>query len=335
MQHAWRYSAGIVLGLLLCGSCRAATRDTAPADAATGTQGAWLKHAVASLSAMPDTDALVTAAVLERQLPDGQARSIGLLDRAVASAPHAADIGLLDITTCSGQAGCDALKREARLRHVDPRNGNLWMVTLHDASKRNDRSRIDSVLSRMAQSDRFDVHFISLGRRFLVALKRIPPPPGAVGASADSLRQMQAMSLVAAFVLPPMQDLVNACRPGNPVHDARRKTCRAIADPLRRSDSLIPEMIGLRLQEWTARDAADKDDAMAQRRRLQWKMRQLSDVSGTAAMPPASQIGIMLAHGNEVDGIDAMLLATGRPLVPPAHWQPAPPASASTPQAHP
>src|SRR6185312_15756266 len=188
---------------------------------------------------------------------------------------------------------------------------------------------------RMAQSDRFDVHFMSLGRRFLVALKRIPPPPGAAGASADSLRQMQAMSLVAAFVLPPMQDLVDACRPGNPVHDARRKTCRAIADALRRSDSLIPEMIGLRLQEWTARDAADKDDALARRRRLQWKMRQLSDVSGTAAMPPASQVGIMLAHENEVDGIDAMLLATRRPLVPPVHWQPPLPASASTSQAQP
>lgn len=73
MQHAWRYPAGIVLGLLLCGSCRAAARETIPADAATGAQGAWLKHAVASLAAMPDTDALVTAAVLARQLPDGQA----------------------------------------------------------------------------------------------------------------------------------------------------------------------------------------------------------------------------------------------------------------------
>jgi len=334
MQH-WRYPAGIVLGLLLCGSCRAAAGETAPADAASGAQAAWLKHAVASLPAMPDADALVTAALLVRQLPDGQARSIDLLDRAVASAPQAADIGLLDITSCTAQAGCDGLKREARLRHVDPRNGNLWMMALHDASKRDDPSRIDLVLSRMAQSDRFDVHFISLGRRFLVALKRVPTPLGAAGASADSLRQMLAMSLVAAFVLPPMQDLVDACKPGNPVHAARRKTCRAIANPLRRSDSLIPEMIGLRLQEWTACDAADKDDAMARQRRLQWKLRQLRDVSGTAAMPPASQIGIMLAHENEVDGIDAMLLATGRPLVPPARWQPPPPASASTLQAHP
>ncbi|WP_139351480.1 hypothetical protein [Rhodanobacter sp. B05] len=330
MQHAWRYPAGIVLGLLLCGSCRAAARETAPADAATGAQGAWLEQAVASLSAMPDTDSLVTAAVLARQLPDAQARAIDLLDRAAASAPQAADVGLLDITLCSAQTGCDALKREARLRHLDPRNGSLWMVALHDASMRNDRPRIDSMLSRMAQGDRFDVHFISLGQRFLVALKRIPPPPGATGTSADSLRRMQAMALVAAFVLPPMQDLVEACKPGNPVSDARRKTCRAIADSLRRSDTLIADLIGLRLQEWTARDTADKDDALARRRRLLWKMHQLNDVSGTAAMPPAGQIGIMLAHENEVEGIDAVLLATARPLDPPAHWQPPRPASAST-----
>ena len=202
MQHAWRYPAGIVLGLLLCGSHSVVARGATPADAATGAEGAWLKHAVASLSAMPDTDSLVTAAVLAGLLPDGQARSIDLLDQAVASAPRAVDVGLLDITVCSGQIGCDAMKREARLRHIDPRNGGLWMVALHDASMRNDRPRIDSVLSRMAQGDRFDVHFISLGQRFQVALKRIPPPPGATGASADSLRKIQAMALVAAFALP-------------------------------------------------------------------------------------------------------------------------------------
>lgn len=322
MHHAGKYPAVILLGLLLSGSFSGMASETAPAVTTAAVHRAWLKNAVARLSAMPDTDALVTAGALAHALPDGQARSLELLDRAVASAPQATDIGLLDIGACNGNAGCDALKREARLRRADPRNGSLWMVALHDASKRADRPRIDTVLSRMAQSDRFDLHFMSLGQRFLVALKRVPPPPATPTASADVLRQLQALSMVAAFAMPRMQDLVAACKPGHPASDARRKTCRAIAGSLRRSDSLIANMIGLRLQEWNARDAADRDDALAQRRRLQWKMQQLRNVSGTPGMPPASQVGIMLAHENEVDGVDAMLRAAGRPLDPPSHWQP-------------
>ena len=89
-------------------------------------------------------------------------------------------------------------------------------------------------------------------------------------------------------------------------------------------------MIGLRLQEWTARDAADRNVAMDQRRRLQWKLRQLSNVSVTGAIPPTNQIDIMLGHQNEVDGIDAVLRATGQALEPPAEWQPPQSAPAST-----
>jgi hypothetical protein len=326
MQHAWRYLAPALLGMLLSGSFSAMAGEKSAAVTAAG-QKAWLGDAVASLSAMHDTDALLTAGVLARQLPDGRARSIELLDRAVASAPKAVDIGLLDVTVCNGQAGCDGLKRETRIRRVDPRNGNLWMVALQDASTRANQAEVDNVLVRMAQSTSFDLHFISLARRFLDALKRIPPPPG-TAASGDSLRQVQAMSLVMAFVLPPMQHLVEACKPGDSVHEARRKTCRAIADPLRRSDSLIANMIGLRLQELSAGDTADRQEALALRRRLLWKMRQLNELSGKADMPPASQIGIMLAHENEIDGIDALLRTSGFPLDPPANWQPPQPVSA-------
>lgn len=330
MRHAWKYHLAVLSCLLLAVSCGAGASQAVRADtAATSAHEAWVKGAVTSLSAMPDMDAMVTAGVLAGMLPNGKARPLDLLDRAAASAPQATDIGLLDITACKAQPSCDALKREVRMRRIVPRNGNFWIVALHDASKRADQPRIDTVLARMAQSTSFDMHFISMGRRLLVGLKRIPPAPGMGDTPVDVARLVQARNLVLAFATPPMQDLVEACKPVTPTNDARRKNCRAIATSLRHSDSLITNMIGLRLQEWTAANAADQNDALAQRRLLQWKMSQLSAAELNSAMPPARQARIMLAHDNEVTGIDAVLRATHHPLDPPADWQPphAPPAS--------
>lgn len=336
MPHVWKCHLAVLSSLLLSVSCGAVASQAAHADStATTVHEAWAKGAVTSLSAMPDTNAMVTAGVLAGMLPNGEVRPLDLLDRAAASAPQATDIGLLDITACRTQPNCDALKREARMRRVDPRNGNFWIVALHDASKRADRPRIDAVLALMAQSTSFDMHFMSMGRRVLVGLRRIPPAPGMSDTPVDVARLVQARNLVLAFATPPMQDLVEACKPVTPTNAARRKNCRAIATSLRHSDSLTTNMIGLRLQEWTAANAADRNDALAQRRRLQWKLSQLSEAELNSAMPPARQASIMLAHENEVEGIDAVLRATHYPLHPPTDWKPSVPAPTTTAQALP
>jgi hypothetical protein len=320
MRHAWKSQIVPLWGLMLFVSCGAVAGEVGT-HAAADAHGAWLKNAVTSLSAMPDADALVTAGVLAQMAPDSEARAIDLLDRAAAAAPQAADVGLLDILLCGEQPGCDALKREVRLRRVDPANGSFWFFALHDAAARTDPVRVDRALAGMAQSTRFDLYFISMSRRLLTGLKRIPPAPGMRDTPVDEARLVQARSLVAALAVPPLQDLVKACKPGTPASDARRKTCRTIAGSLRHGDLLITNMLGLRLQQWTAHDAADRNDAIAQRRGLQWKMSQLADISVHGTMPPAILASTMLAHENEVDGIDAVLRADDCALEPPADWQ--------------
>lgn len=329
MHQSWTCRFAALFGLMMFSSGALMAREAAQADARAAAHAAWMDEGVTTLSAMPDTDALVTAGVLAGQLPNAQARSLDLLDRAVASAPQATDIGLLDITACAAQPGCDALKREARMRHIAPHNGMFWIVALHDASTRADQARIDAVLARMAQSTSFDMHFTSMGRRLLAGLKRMPPAPDMRGTPHDVARLVQAGNLVTAFAMPPMQDLVEACKPVAPTSAVRRKACRAIATSLRHGDSLVTNMIGLRLQEWTAANDADRNDAIAQRRLLQWKMHQLRAVNMHSAMPPARQARLMLAHENEAEGFDAVLHAAGYPLDPPANWQPQQPASAS------
>ncbi|HEV7123492.1 MAG TPA: hypothetical protein VGN24_08705 [Rhodanobacter sp.] len=323
MHHAWKCPVAVFLGLLWFGSCSVVANEAAHADAAATAYASWLKDAVASLSAKADTDALLTAGVLARGLPHGGPRSLDLLDKAAASAPQAADIGWLDISACTAQPGCNALKREASMRRVDPRNGIFWIAALRDAWKHADRPRIDAVLARMAQSTGFELHSFAMQQRMLVALERVPPRPHADGAldrKPDVARLVQARLLVLRAAMPPMQDLVEACKPGRTAGGARRKNCRDIARALGHSDLAITKLIGFRLQEWNARDIADRNNAVANRRRLQWKMSQLGDLAASS-MSPITRDSTILAYENEVDGIDAALRANGRRLDPPAGWR--------------
>ena len=70
MQHAWKCPIAVPWGSLLFGSCSAMASDAADADNAAAAHDAWLKSAVTSLCAMPDTDALVSARVLAGMWPN-------------------------------------------------------------------------------------------------------------------------------------------------------------------------------------------------------------------------------------------------------------------------
>jgi hypothetical protein len=308
----------LVAGLLL--TPLAAAGNHAPASSVIAFT-AWQALAVDKLATMPDADAQVTAAALARLSPDGS-KSIQLIDRALAIAPHAADIGLLDVAVCGMQSGCDVLNRETSQRRIDPGNGAAWMATLHDASARGDKTRVNAILANMAQAKRFDTYFTPLGRRFISALKRVSIPQDSQGDTPEARRQAQAMAMVAALAIPALQDVLHACKPDAPISADRRNACRGIAASMQRGDTMIANLVGLRLQEWTARDAADRAQALAQRRLLQWRMAQLNAISGTPALSPTSQMASTLKYDREIDGVDAMLANADKPLDPPADWQP-------------
>ncbi|OOG37076.1 hypothetical protein [Rhodanobacter sp. C05] len=337
MRYPRTISGSILAAGLLAGSFALANttpQRPGPQSDSTAAGTTWRIGAVKSLSALQDADALITAGALAQNLSGDAGKSLSLLDRATVIAPQAADIGLLDVIQCGTHPGCDALKREARVRSIDPHNGDVWMAELHDASTHADLARIDEALSNMARSTHFNFYFASLGRRFIAGLNRVPTlpdDPADRAGTPEARRQEQAMSMVAALAMPALQDLMHACQPGSTAGDARHKTCRDIATSMEHGDTMIANLVGLRLHEWTARDAGDRAEAVAQRRRLQWRMNQLSAIAGTPALPPTKEIATMLAHEREVDSIDAMLTDAGRPLDPPTGWQPPQPQGARPP----
>ena len=197
---------------------------------------------------MPDPDAKITAAALA-QSPSGEKERavMPLMDRAVALAPTAADIALLDITLCAATPGCDAVSREAQLRHVEAGNGAFWMMALHQATLQNDEIGTEAAIRQIARSPRFDLHMASLGKRFRAALERFPPP--ARDTAADDSPQLAApvtaMALLQALAIPAFQDITLACKPDTerPML-ADQQRCRRVAESMKKGDSMIANLIG-------------------------------------------------------------------------------------------
>lgn len=273
---------------------------------------AWPSAAIHTLATIPDADTQVTAAALAHGAPLDAVGVLRLLDNAMALAPAARDMAQFDVTICSTQSSCDVRVHEARQQRLDPDNGAAWMADLHDATAQGDESRIDRTLNRMARTNRFDLYVSPLARRFDAALRRL-------AGMTEADRHVQVMGMVANRVLPPLQDIAHACHPDTK-HGQRGVSCHSIARAMENGDSLIVNLVGLRIHEWNAHNEADRKMATTRYRQLRWQMSRLASIASTPRLPLAPQIESMLTHDREIDSINALLTAAGESLEPPAGW---------------
>lgn len=278
---------------------------------------------------MPDTDALVSARVLAGMWPNygrsrrRPARQAGRVRAASGRHRPARHHRVLAATRlrCAAARGAH--------RFVDPRNGNFWIIARHDASKRTDEVRIDMVLARIAQNTSLDLQFASPGWRLRVALKRIPPAPG----MATHQSMWRSWCKRETW---PWPSRCHRCRIWLRRANLARRPAVPVANPAAPSPGRgvtatrrSPTQSGCGCRNGPPAMPQTATLPLAAPRRLQWKMRQLAAVSVNSTVSPANDAGTMLAHQSEVDGIDALIRATGRPLDPPADWQPARPEPAT------
>lgn len=323
MPHSWTIrmlaaTTGALLATAVTAHGNPSPHDQLAADTAFRASAA---HQLASTS---DVDAMVTAATLDQLGAGSSKQAMSLLDRAVRKAPKAADISLLDLTLCSMRQGCDVLRRERQLRRIDPANGIAWMASLHTATQAHDDRRINEILGQMAKTRRFDVHFVSLGRRFIKALGEVAPvaqPVDASDATLSARRYMMASNVLTALTIPAYQDLLTACSPETTTSDARRDSCRKVAQSLQRGDIIVTHLVGLQIAQWTATGAEAKVAATQRRRQLQWRVSRLGAIAGNSPAAQVKQAEGMFVHEREIDNVDAMLTAAGEPLDPPRGWQ--------------
>ena len=329
MPHSRTIAAITLLAGLLATTLACGETSPAPANsAATLTAGhrAWQANALAKLGASKHADALVTAAALASLDAGNAAQALSLVDRALLDQPKAADIGLFAISLCARTPRCDLLRREAELRAIDPGNGAGWMAALQHASNSKDSAGVEQALTQIAQASQFDLDFVPLERRFISGLAEVPAP-FAVDADSntpEAQRRVWAISVTSALATPGFQSLLQACKQDSAGDKpALRQRCRLIATRLVGGDRVISNMVGLRLQEWAANNDQDRQSALTEQRRMNWRLWQLGDIATKQQLSTGEQTAILIAHDNESDGIAAVLTAAHRPLDPPADWQPA------------
>lgn len=328
MQHSRTITVTALLAGLLATTIACAAMPLPPANATStpsAEQAAWRADAIEKLGASKHADALVTAAALTSLDPGRAAQALSLVDRAARAKPSAADIGLFAISLCERTPHCDVWRRETDLRAIDPGNGAGWMAALQHASNNKDSAGVEQALTQIAHASRFDLDFVPLERRFVAGLAEVPAPYGVAADNSmpDAQRRLWAISVTSALAMPAFQSLLQACKQDSTGKPALRARCRLIATRLVGGDRLITNMVGLRLQEWTASDEPDRQAALTEQRRLKWRMGQLGDIAARHVFSTGEQTAILMAHEHESDGIAAVLAAAHRPLDPSADWPPA------------
>jgi hypothetical protein len=179
--------------------------------------------------------------------------SKALLQHALHATPD--DSLILWIAMNHGDALRDSALRG--LKRAEPDNAAVWLEDLAAATKRNDNVAIDTALSRMSVSPRFDNHFADFLKSIAEVFFRYPVPDVYLTVAPneekslgrDAFPYAYSMSVTAAMALPAFQHLVNVCRINPSDQNVARATdCAAVGRMMvQHGDTVIANRIGYAL----------------------------------------------------------------------------------------
>ncbi|HET8900171.1 MAG TPA: hypothetical protein VFN09_15490 [Rhodanobacteraceae bacterium] len=307
---------------LAAGTAAACTPPVEPPD--SGAQmAAWDAASRATLLARGDADSLFTAAVFEMGgsgLDVGQ--RLALLDRAAAIEPMAADIAAVSLAYCATTPGCDMAAHAARLAHAAPGDASALTSQLETAQAAGDRDGVTAVLERMAAQLQFNDYYRAIAARADRGLAALPPMPGSRDA-VENQAMLEGYAYAIAAVAMPMRygTLAKACKPDLGAYAERRAACGRIGVLLQGSDTIIGNMIGLRLAEWAADSAAERTAIQQQRRSIRWQMQNAYKDFDSCPDSNLAWLERRRAAGSERAALQGELVRKGIPLTPPADWR--------------
>lgn len=310
----------------------------------------WQTTAIKTLAARDDADSLYAAALLER-LPatdaDGNMharethvrahamqRSLDFLDQAASLEPDGADIAAQALIACSHISGCDINTYADRYNAAAPNDAFGWWPALQQAQADKNQTAITENLLAMSHAATFTDYFVSHYQRLRRGLDQVPPPPAAstpssaMGpTSAGNRRAVVAMAVASAITLPPYGTVSKPCRPDNAQFAQRHEACLAIGKLMQRgAHTMVGYQIGLVLQRRAADNDADRQNALAVGRRLDWQLHNYHEKVSQSVGPDraAAQrrdyFDALEQTGGELSAIQLLLNKAGLPLDPPADW---------------
>lgn len=192
---------------------------------------------------------------------------------------------------------------------------------------------VDALLAAARSTTHSDLHMYDSVRWMQATLLRHPPSLAEQRALAgdgafhgEEYAALSAMGLWSASVMPPYQALAQACE-GNALRASpgRAADCRHVAQALvAQPATALEHSIGLGIQRTLAATSAERAQADAARRRLDWQMQQWGRVSGQAEREGAAQFARLLGDPTikrEQQLVERVLQEAGIVPDPPAGWR--------------
>jgi len=181
------------------------------------------------------------------------------LRRAIALSPQDPDIAWLEAMGCGRlDAACDVENALARLRTIEPDNLAVHMLTFNLADKAGNAGLRQSALQAMASSRYSDIHYSSIGKMHLDALRGWHAPMelsvnDIFGDDIDQSpvtvkesRKIAAIGFTMAMGLPALQPLLTQCKRENLSTD-EIQVCQKIATLMVKDKTMIMHRVGLRI----------------------------------------------------------------------------------------
>jgi len=269
------------------------------------------------LVAHPTPTNLAVAALLAWPADPNGGRPLELIAQAEALAPQRAEIAWVHLMLCQ-RLKCEGKEQiESHLQEIDPDNGFVWVADLGHAQSSASQAAVTAAIARIAASPRITFYWNPLEVMMVDALAVASPSESLVG------RGFEAMGMLAAEAVPPLQPMSRACRLEELSLPGRRAACEALVARMEQSSTVLTQSLAISMQErWWPADSPEREVLRAKRRRLDYLMTMASRVRwGRMNRDMAVRIEAARKSDREEDVELALIKSFGLPPEPPMDWK--------------
>jgi hypothetical protein len=271
---------------------------------------------IEALVAQPSSSTLTTAALLSYPFEDDTAQPLKFIQRAETTAPERPEIVWVHLSICR-QSKCDAAQSiENHLKELDPDNGFAWITDLERAEQAASENAVTEAITHIGASSKMAIYFNSLQVTIFDALTVANPR------ERLSARAVEALGMLAAQTIPPLQTLTRPCRAEQFGIPGRREACEVMATRMEHSDTVLTQSLALSMQErWWPVNSAQRDSLRIKRRQLDYEMQMSSQPRWRMDHDTAIRIEAARKSAREEDVMLAVMKAYSIPLAAPSDWK--------------
>ncbi len=244
-------------------------------------------------------------------------RPLELIAQAEALAPQRAELAWVHLAICE-RLKCEAKEQiEVHLQEIDADNGFVWAADLEHAQSSGSVVAVTAAIARIGASPRMTFYWNQLEVMMVDAL--------AVASPSQSLatRGTEAIGVLAAQAIPPLQPMSKACRLEQLSLPGRRAACEALVARMEQSSTVLTQSLAISMQErWWPAGSPQREVLRAKRRRLDYLMTTSSRIRWWRMnRDMAVRIDAARTTDREEDVELAIIKLFGLPPEPPMDWK--------------